>query len=320
MTSSPFIESIRVELRTRRYSYQTEKVYLAWVRSFIRFNDYKHPKDTGNKEVERFLNHLVMNRRVSSATQNQALCALIFMYRYVLGIELEGLKFSLSRKDKQLPTVLSKEEIEQILKYLKGKYRLIAMLLFGSGLRINEALKLRIKDIDFENGMIFIYRGKGSKDRYTLLPKSIYAELHEQIIRAKYIHKKDLEDGFGLTSLPISLLKKYGNAAKDASWQYIFPSTTRCIHPQDGYMCRHHIHHTTFRKNLRKAVQQAKIDKRVTAHTFRHSFATQLLLSGTDIRTVQELLGHTDLKTTEIYTHVIGSRFSHTRSPSDSFG
>lgn len=319
MAASPFIESIRIELRTRRYSLQTEKVYLYWIRCFIRFNDYKHPEETGNFEVERFLNYIAANRKVSSATQNQALCALVFMFRHVIKKELVGLNYSFSRKPKSMPTVLNAHEARQVINGLTGKYRLIGMLLYGSGLRINEALSLRIKDVNFENNTIFVYRGKGGKDRYTLLPKSIKQQLQAKIESAKRVHKKDLDDGFGLTSLPASLLIKYGKAALDASWQYIFQSSTRCVHPHDGYICRHHIHHSTFRKHLRKAVLASDVDKRVTAHTFRHSFATQLLISGTDIRTVQELLGHTDLKTTEIYTHVIGSRFSHTSSPADIF-
>jgi integron integrase len=317
MATSPFMESVRQVLRTKRYSLKTEKVYLGWIKSFILFNDKKHPSDMGNHEIERFLNHLAVNRQVSSATQNQALCALIFLYRHVLGREITDLKYSFTKRDRTIPTVLTHEEAISIIGNINGKYSLIASLLYGCGLRINEALKLRIKDISLANSTLFVFRGKGRKDRYTLLPQSLQEQINIQIERAKKVHQKDLNEGFGLTSLPPSLIRKYNMAAKDFSWQYLFPSSTRCEHPHDGYICRHHIHETAFRKQLRQAVLKSNITKRVKAHTFRHTFATQLLMNGTDIRTVQELLGHSDLRTTELYTHVIGSRFSHTISPLD---
>lgn len=317
MATSPFMESVRQVLRTKRYSLKTEKVYLGWIKSFILFNDKKHPSDMGNYEIERFLNHLAVNRQVSSATQNQALCALIFLYRHVIGREITDLKYSFTKRDRIIPTVLTHEEAISIIGNINGKYSLIASLLYGCGLRINEALKLRIKDINLANCTLFVFRGKGRKDRYTLLPRSLKEQINIQIARAKKVHQKDLNEGFGLTSLPPSLIRKYKMAAKDFSWQYLFPSSTRCEHPHDGYICRHHIHETAFRKQLRQAVLKSNITKRVKAHTFRHTFATQLLMNGTDIRTVQELLGHSDLRTTELYTHVIGSRFSHTISPLD---
>lgn len=314
---SPFIEQVRMQLRTRHYSLQTEKSYLFWIRRFIRFHDKRHPRSLGNKDIERFLNHLAVNRGVSSATQNQALCALIFMYRHVIEQDIEGLNYSLSKKPKRMPTVLSACEASSILALMRGKYKLIAALLFGAGMRINEALRLRVKDIDFNHGTLFIFRGKGGKDRYTLLPRSLVGPLRKQIQQAKEIHQQDLVQGYGLSSLPASLIRKYSSAAKDFSWQYVFPSSTRCVHPHDNYVCRHHIHESAFRKHLREAVTGSGIEKRVTAHTFRHSFATELLLSGADIRTVQELLGHSDIKTTEIYTHVIGSQFRNALSPLD---
>ena len=314
---SPFIESVRTELRTKRYSLQTEKSYLTWIRSFIRFHDRKHPKDLGNAEIEQFLNHLAMNRQVSAATQNQALCALIFMYKHVIKCEIVGLKYSQTKKPRRMPTVLDTQEVGKIIGLMKGKYKLITAVLYGSGLRIHEALRLRIKDIDFANKTVFVFRGKGGKDRYTLLPQTLIEPLKQQIELSKQVHKKDVQDGYGLTSLPPSLIRKYGNAAKDSAWQYLFTSSTRCEHPHDGYVCRHHIHQSAYRKQLRKAVVNSGISKRITAHTFRHSFATQLLLNGADIRTVQDLLGHSDVRTTEIYTHVIGSRFNGTASPLD---
>ncbi|MFC0118492.1 integron integrase [Pseudoalteromonas xiamenensis] len=317
MNQSPFLETVRKELRTRRYSLKTEKVYLVWIKSFILFNDKRHPNEMGNREIERFLNHLAMNRQVSAATQNQALCAIIFLYRYIIKKDIQGLNYSFTKREQSIPTVLSHEEATSILTKMEGVHRLIASILYGSGLRINEALSLRVKDINFADGTLFVFRGKGKKDRYSILPKSLTQAISNQIDKVKSIHNKDLNEGYGFTSLPPALMRKYGNAIKDFSWQYLFPSTTRCIHPYDGYICRHHIHETAFRKQLRKAVVSADIGKRVKAHTFRHSFATELLRSGTDIRTVQELLGHTDLKTTEIYTHVVGSRFNQTVSPVD---
>jgi len=317
MKNSPFLESVRVEIRTRRYSLKTEKVYLNWIKGFILFNDKKHPKDMGNQEIERYLNHLAVNRQVSGATQNQALCAIIFLYRYIINKDISGLRYSFTKREKTMPTVLTHEEAKSIINQLKGKYWLIASLLYGCGLRINEALKLRIKDINLSNNTVFVFRGKGKKDRYTLLPKSLNNALEQQFEYVKNRHEKDLTEGYGFTSLPPALMRKYSQSAKDISWQYLLPSSTRCEHPTDGYICRHHIHETTFRKQLRQAVLKCNITKAVKAHTFRHSFATQLLLNGSDIRTVQELLGHSDLRTTELYTHVIGSRFSHTMSPMD---
>jgi integron integrase len=314
---SPFIESIRTVLRTKQYSLRTEKSYLYWCRYFIRFHKLKHPAEMGNFEVEAFLSHLAASRGVSAATQNQALCALVFMYKHVLNTELVDLKYGFSRRPKNLPTVLNASEVRLILNQLKGKYWLITAILYGCGLRINEALHLRIKDIDFVNKTIFVFRGKGGKDRYTLLPDSLVAPLKKQIQRAISYHEKDLNEGFGLASLPTSLLRKYGNAAKHASWQFVFPSTVRCEHPIDGYVCRHHVHESAYSKALRQSVMNSGVHKRVTAHTFRHSFATRLLQTGTDIRTVQELLGHVDLKTTEIYTHVVGNRRAGTISPVD---
>ncbi|WP_462164171.1 integron integrase [Pseudoalteromonas xiamenensis] len=317
MNQSPFLETVRTELRTLRYSLKTEKVYLVWIKSFILFNDKRHPNEMGNREIERFFNHLAMNRQVSAATQNQALCAIIFLYRYIIKKDIQGLNYSFTKREQSIPTVLSHEEATSILTKMEGVHRLIASILYGSGLRINKALSLRVKDINFADGTLFVFRGKGKKDRYSILPKSLTQAISNQIDKVKSIHNKDLNEGYGFTSLPPALMRKYGNAIKDFSWQYLFPSTTRCIHPYDGYICRHHIHETTFRKQLRKAVVSADIGKRVKAHTFRHSFATELLRSGTDIRTVQELLGHTDLKTAEIYTHVVGSRFNQTVSPVD---
>jgi integron integrase len=314
---SAFIESIRSEIRTRHYSLKTEKTYLYWCRYFIRFNNLKHPNVMGNAEIERFLNHLALNRGVSAATQNLALCAIVFMYKRVLHQELVDLKYRYAKAPKNLPTVLNADEVKAVLSCLKGKYWLVTAILYGCGLRINEALRIRIKDIDFSNHSIFVFRGKGGKDRYTLLPDSLCSAIKQQMEFSIRIHAQDLKDGYGLASLPPSLIRKYGNAAKQTSWQYLFPSINRCVHPIDGYISRHHIHESAYSKALRAAVRQSGILKRVTAHTFRHSFATRLLQAGNDIRTVQELLGHSDLRTTELYTHVVGNRRAGTISPID---
>jgi len=317
MPRSPFLEAVRTEIRTRHYSLKTEKSYLYWIRQFILFNDKKHPSEMGNAEIERFLNHLAVNRAVSSATQNQALCAIIFVYRHVVKKEIEGLQYRFAKKPRRLPTVLNQQEVSSILNHLDSKYWLITALLFGCGLRISEALSLRVKDVDLASQNLFIHNGKGQKDRYTLLPRGLNAEMEAQAARVKALHEDDLLEGYGMTSVPKGLHRKFGSAMKDFAWQYLFPSTSRCVHPYDGYICRHHLHHSAYSKQLRQAVVASGITKRVTAHTFRHAFATELLRTGSDIRTVQDILGHSDIRTTEIYTHVIGDRRAGTISPFD---
>lgn len=317
MPKSPFLETVRAELRTRHYSLKTEKSYLYWTRQFILFNEKKHPDTLGNREIERFLNHLAVNRRVSPATQNQALCAIIFVYRHVIQKDIQDLKYQFAKKARRLPTVIDQEEVSAILSNMDEKYGLITAMLYGCGLRINEALSLRIKDIDFKSRNVFVFSGKGRKDRYTLLPQRLIPRLERQVSSVRALHEQDLAEGFGLTSVPSALHRKYRSAMKDFSWQYLFPSSTRCIHPYDGYVCRHHLHHSAYSKQLRRALLASGISKRVTAHTFRHAFATQLLQTGSDIRTVQDILGHKDIRTTEIYTHIIGDRRAGTVSPFD---
>lgn len=284
---SEFIERVRKEIRARQYSFKTEKAYIGWVKRFIYFHDLKHPKNMGKVEIEHFLHHIANDGNVSSSTQTQALCALVFMYKHVLGQEIKDLKYGHSKKPKRLPTVITSGEASLLLSLMPPKYCLITSLLYGAGLRINEALQLRVKDINFFNNTIFVFKGKGDKDRYTLLPERSVSGLKKQIIISSKLHEDDLRDGYGSTSLPPNLVKKYKKAALDTSWQYIFPSHVRCRHPIDGYMCRHHLHESSFRKNLRIALKESGINKRVTAHTFRHTFATLLLMHGTDIRTVQ---------------------------------
>lgn len=317
MSCSPFIESIRNVLRTKHYSLKTEKAYLHWIRRFIYFNGKRHPKDMGELEVEQFLTHLATEVKVSPTTQNQALCAVIFMYRHVLEMDLTSMSFQFAKTPVRVPEVLSHKDAIAVIEKLKGVHKTIGILMYGGGFRISEVLKLRLKDFDFERSTIFIFRSKNQKDRVTLFPELSKDAITNQIKRAESIHQKDINEGYGLTSLPSSLLRKYGKAATNLSWQYVFPSTTRCVHPYDGYVCRHHLHPTAFRKALKKAVLEAGILKRVTSHTFRHSFATRLLETGHDIRVVQELLGHDDVKTTQIYTHVLGKHQSGAISPMD---
>lgn len=318
MAQSPFLEEIRNIMRTKHYSIQTEKTYLLWIKRFILFNKKRHPKDLGEKELTEFLTHLAVDRHVTSSTQNLALCAIVFMYKHVFERELTLLPDTIrARAPKRVPTVLSHQEVTHIINQMNNKYQLMFSLLYGCGLRKAEMLRLRVKDIDFESKSVFVFRGKGGKDRVTMLPNSLVRSIKDQVERVDAIHQKDLAEGGGETSLPTSLARKYPYAIKELKWQYLFPSTIRCKHPVDGYYCRHHLHWTALTKVLRKAVKNSGIAKHVTAHTFRHSFATQLLLSGADIRTVQELLGHSDLRTTQIYTHVIGQHSSGTSSPMD---
>ena len=318
MSTSPFLESIRHILRTKHYSIQTEKAYLHWIKRFILFNQKRHPKDMGEEEVSNYLTYLAVNRRVTSSTQNLALCSIVFMYKHVFEKELTLLSDTVRAKaPTRVPMVLSNQEATAIINELKPPYHLMFSLLYGCGLRKAELLRLRIKDIDFDGNSIYVFRGKGAKDRMTLLPNVLIEALKTQITKVEGVHHKDLSEGEGKTSLPSGLARKYPKAIAQLKWQYLFPSTVRCQHPTDGYFCRHHLHWTSLTKALRAAVVKTDIRKHVTAHTFRHSFATQLLLNGADIRTVQELLGHNDLKTTQIYTHVIGQHSSGTLSPID---
>ncbi|SHG91268.1 integron integrase [Ferrimonas marina] len=317
MSTSPFIGQVREALRVRHYALQTEKTYLFWIRQFIRFNNLRHPSELSNPEIEAFLTYLANVRRVSASTQNQALCALIFMYRHVLNQPIEGLQFGMAKRPKTLPTVLSASEVNQILAQMSGEYWLMTALLYGSGLRIHEVLRLRLKDVDIEGQSLFVFRSKRQKDRYTLLPQCAIVPIEAQIAKVQALHQADVASGDGMSSVPPSLFRKYRHSLKSPAWQYLFPSSTVCVHPYDGYRCRHHRHRSAYTKQLRQAVVASGVCKRVTAHTFRHSFATHLLQNGADIRTVQSLLGHTDLRTTEVYTHVACQRHAGTLSPAD---
>ena len=308
---------VREACRLRGYSLKTEKAYLHWIRRFIVFNNKVHPSTCGPAEVEAFLTDLAVTRFATANTQKVALNAIVFLYKQVLGIELGRLNFSLSRKQRQLPVVLSREEVKAVLDQLTGRNQLIFRLLYGSGLRISECLGLRVKDVDLSHLSISVIDGKGNKDRKTVLSGSLAEPLKMSIADALKIQAADRERGIG-AALPPALSRKYPNAKFEPAWAFVFPSQRWCEHPLTGEICRYHIHHSVPTKALRRAVHSAGVAKKVSSHTFRHSFATHLLMGGTDIRTIQEMLGHNDVKTTQIYTHVIGQHFAGTLSPLES--
>ena len=299
------LDRMRSEIRVRHYSIRTEETYLAWVRRFIRFH-HTHPRDLEADEINRFLTHLAVNDHVAASTQRQALSAILFLYREVLKIDPPWIdNIVRARQPKRLPTVLSKEETASLLNRLEGTVQLIVMLLYGTGMRILECLRLRIQDVDFDLGTITIRDGKGHKDRTTLLPSSCRQRLQDHLSQVTDLHKKDLADGFGSVHMPSALDRKYPKASIDWRWQYVFPAGSRGIDPRTDKTRRHHLNESVVRRAIYAAVRKAGVNKRVSCHTFRHSFATHLLMAGYDIRTIQELLGHKDVKTTMIYTHVL---------------
>ncbi|MFW1678581.1 integron integrase [Pontibacter sp. JAM-7] len=317
MSSSPFISYIRQEIRLRGYSMRTEKTYLHWIKRYIRFHKLRHPSELNASHVRLFLSSLANENHVSVNTQKSALNALAFLYHKVLKVELGDLEFQHARQFRRIPTVLTASEVSVLLSKMEGRDWLIFSLLYGSGVRVSECLRLRIQDIDFSNCSLTVRDGKGGKDRRTLLSKSLYPALQDQIAESLKLQEKDNVEGVG-PSMPHALGRKYPNAFRQPAWMFLFPASGLCHHPISNQICRHHLHDTVPRKSLKKALMAAGIrNKRVTCHTFRHSFATHLLEAGKDIRTVQELLGHSDVKTTQIYTHVIGEKFAGTSSPLD---
>jgi len=312
------LAQVSMLLRAKHYGYSTEKSYIRWIRQFILFNNKRHPKELGEGEVNRFLSYLATENRVSASTQNQALCALVFLYKHIIKRELGELTgLTWAKKPKILPVVLSQAEVGQVLSELRGTNRLLGSLLYGTGLRIRESLRLRIKDIDFDRNTIFVRRGKGQKDRVVMLPGALKTELKEQSNKVLNLHKRDLEQGFGETVLPFALSKKYPRASISPKWQFLFPSAGRCKDLNSEKIVRFHLHESVPQKAFKEALIKAKINKHAGLHCLRHSFATHLLESGTDIRRVQELLGHSHLKTTMIYTHVTEEKGIGTQSPLD---
>ncbi len=315
---SPFLNEVQAHLATRHYSPRTQKAYLYWIKYFILFHHKRHPAQMGAREVSEFLSFLAVQKNVAASTQNQALCAIVFLYKHVLKIELpefEGIQWS--KKPKKLPVVFSHEEAKAVLARLKGVQRLMASLLYGAGLRLTECLQLRVKDIDFEYQQIAVRSGKGNKDRITLLPERLIAPIKKQIEYVKKLHEYDLKNGYNSVYLPYALERKYPNAGKELGWKFLFPAARISTDPRTGIKRRHHIHESVLQKAVKKAIREAGITKHAGCHTFRHSFATRLLEKGYDIRTIQELMGHKSVQTTMIYTHVINKGGMGVKSPVD---
>lgn len=307
------------EIRVKNYAIKTEQVYERWIARYIAYHEMKSPVELKENDVVAFLEDLVINRRVSGSTQGQALCAIVFFYKFVLEKKLGELgQFRYSNRPRRLPVVLTKAEVSSVLSAISNNtYRLMANLLYGCGLRLIECHRLRVFDIDFSYNQIFIRNTKGNKDRVVPLPQSLVGALKKQIERVKEIHEKDLAKGLGEVYLPYALERKYPNAAKEIGWQYVFPASKVSVDPRSEKVRRHHIYETSLQKQIKKAAKSVGIYKRVTSHTFRHSFATHLLENGSDIRTVQELLGHADVSTTMIYTHVLNKPGVSVVSPLD---
>lgn len=310
---------LSARLRTKHYSIRTERAYCDWVRRFVLFHDKRHPKGMGSAEIEAFLSHLALARRVAASTQNQAKSALLFLYKEVLGIELPWLdNITRAKAPQRLPVVLTLDETRRLLQQLEGTRWLMASLLYGCGLRLLECLRLRIKDVDFEQRELLVRDGKGAKDRVTILPVTVIEPLRAHLRRVKAVHEHDLADGYGEVYLPDALARKYPSAGKSWAWQYVFPSAVLSVDPRTGAMRRHRADEKRLQRAVKSAAERAGIVKPATPHTLRHSFATHLLQSGYDIRTVQELLGHNDVSTTMIYTHVLNRGGRGVLSPLDS--
>ena len=321
-TSSPhgkkLLDRVSDALRTKHYSYRTEQTYKDWIKRYILFHNKRHPKDMGENEIRAFITHLTAERKVAVSTSNQALSAILFLYRIVLQIDIVlPPDLSNASRPKRLPTVLTHVEAMKIINHMRSTPRLMAKILYGSGLRVTECMRLRVKDIDFDNHQIIVRGGKGDNDRITVLLDSLIPEIKHMLQDVKALHQKHLAEGYGETILPTVLDTKYTAASKEWAWQFIFPASQRSTDPLTGIIRRHHLDETVPQKAIREAAKIAGIDKQVTPHTFRHSFATHLLQNGYDIRTVQELLGHKDVKTTMIYTHVLQRGGLAVKSPLD---
>lgn len=312
---------MRGVLRTRHYSIRTEDAYVQWVKRFILFHGKKHPSAMGAEQINEYLTHLAVARHVSASTQSQALAAILFLYRDVLGEEVPWLtELVRAPRRERAPVVLTRDEVRRLLGEMSGTAQLVGRLLYGTGMRLLEGLRLRVKDLDFETGEVVVRAGKGNKDRATTLPRVLSVELQRHMERVRALHDRDVAEGFGRVWMPDALEVKYPNANGSWSWQWVFPAGKRSIDPRSGIERRHHLGEQVIQRAVHDAVRRAGIAKAATPHTLRHSFATHLLASGHDIRTVQELMGHADVKTTMIYTHVLGLGASGVRSPLDALG
>jgi integron integrase len=318
-TNSPkLLDKVRDKLRVKHYSIRTEQTYVHWIKRYIFFHGKRHPKELGARDIESFLTHLAVAGKVSASTQNLAKSSLLFLYREVLEIQLPWLEnVTQAKAPKRLPVVLTVSEVQSVLSRLTGTHALIASLLYGGGMRLMEAVRLRVKDVDFARHEILVREGKGFKDRVTMLPEAIVAPLKAHLVKVKALHKEDLAQGYGEVYLPFALDKKYPNAGREWGWQYVFPSKNLSVDPRSGKKRRHHVDEKGVQRAVKQAVRDAELTKPATPHTLRHSFATHLLQSGYDIRTVQELLGHSDVSTTMIYTHVLNMGGKGVVSPLD---
>lgn len=320
MTPPKLLDLVRQEIALRHYSTNTEKAYTHWIKCYVHYHELRHPKEMGQKEIREFLSHLATEKDVSSATQNQALNALLFLYKDVLKIPLAAAaNIVRAKRPKFLPTVLTRNELVEILGQLRGTPLLVAGLLYGGGLRLLEGLRLRVKDIDFDHDQIYVRDGKGAKDRATLLPRLLKPSLHHHLKKVQLLFEEDLSAGFSGASMPPALQRKYPNAAKEWGWQYVFPASSR-VRWSDNSNRRHHLHESAIQRAVKDAVRRAGIPKPASCHTFRHSFATHLLENGCNIRVIQELLGHSDVRTTMVYTHVLPMSGQGIQSPLDARG
>nr|QZL14134.1 integron integrase [uncultured bacterium] len=316
---SVLLNQVRDIMRTRRYSLQTEKTYIYWMKKYIYFHNVRHPNEMGANEVGAFLTHLAVNENVAATTQNQAMFALLFLYKEVLGVELERLggKFTSAKQTTRVPVVLTREEVTAVLSHLSGVNWIMANLLYGAGLRLKECLRLRVKDLDFGYKQITVRGGKGGNDRFTILPDKLVEPLQKHLESVKIQHENDLKAGLGAVLLPFAFDGKHSNAAREWKWQYVFPSAKISRDPHTGKLGRHHLHESGLQKAVKIGLNKAVVEKHASCHTLRHSFATHLLQNGSDIRTIQDLLGHKELTTTMIYTHVLQQNKLGVRSPLD---
>jgi integron integrase len=312
------LDQVRNRLRVKHYSIRTEQTYAHWIKRYIFFHDKRHPKDMGARDIEAFLTHLAVAGKVSASTQNLAKSSLLFLYREVLEIQLPWLdNITQAKAPKRLPVVLTVSEVQAVLARLSGTHALIASLLYGGGMRLMEAVRLRVKDVEFARHEILVREGKGFKDRVTMLPEAVIASLKAHLVKVKAMHKEDLAQGYGEVYLPFALDKKNPSSGRDWGWQYVFPSKNLSVDPLSGKTRRHHVDEKGVQRAVKQAVRDAELTKPATPHTLRHSFATHLLQAGYDIRTVQELLGHSDVSTTMIYTHVLNKGGRGVVSPLD---
>ena len=319
MSGAPrLLDQMRERIRVKHYSIRTEETYLHWVKRYILFHHKRHPAEMGAPEVEAFLSHLATTANVSASTQNLALSSILFLYKEVLAVDLPWLEgVTRAKKPQRLPVVMTRDEVRQVLAHMQGTHHLMASLMYGTGMRLMECVRLRVKDVDFARHEILVREGKGNKDRVTMLPDSLVSALQAHLEKVQRVHAQDCAEGCGDVYLPHALARKYPHAATDWGWQYVFPAAVRSRDPRSDAVRRHHTNEQAYQRAIKSAVRDAGINKPATSHTLRHSFATHLLESGYDIRTVQELLGHADVATTQIYTHVLNRGGLAVRSPLD---